>query len=74
MSQKQYYAKIKREIIRAGMKPTKARWDEAGNCTICRETGRCPSWHTPKEAVGLSMVCGAVCCPAVLAVAAEGRE
>jgi transcription elongation factor Elf1 len=49
MTQKQYYAKVKREINRAGLKPIKAQWDEAGNCVYCGEAGRCPGWHAQNE-------------------------
>ena len=49
MTQKQYYAKTKREILRSGETPVKAIWDEAGNCMVCGEAGRCPGWHTIEE-------------------------
>ena len=49
MTQKQYYAKMKKEILRSGCIPVKAIQDEAGNCIICGECGRCPGWHTSGE-------------------------
>jgi predicted aldo/keto reductase-like oxidoreductase len=41
-----------RAIKKTGTPPVKAQYDEAGNCVICGECGRCPGWHTPQEAEG----------------------
>jgi hypothetical protein len=37
------------EIVANGIKPVRATYDTAGNCTICGEAGRCPGWHASKE-------------------------
>ena len=49
MTEAQYKARVRRELIRAGKKPVKAVYDEAGNCTTCGEAGRCPGWHAEGE-------------------------
>jgi hypothetical protein len=49
MTRSQCYAKVKRELIKAGKYPVKAISDYAGNCLICGEAGRCPGWHTITE-------------------------
>jgi hypothetical protein len=44
-----YYARNYRALRRIGLDPIRATWDEAGNCTVCGEAGRCPGWHTPEK-------------------------
>lgn len=48
-SRKAFTAHVRRQIIKAGFTPVKATEDDAGNCTICGESGRCPGWHTTSE-------------------------
>lgn len=48
-SRKAFAAHVRRQIIKAGFTPVKATEDDAGNCTICGECGRCPGWHTTLE-------------------------
>ncbi len=36
---------FRRELRRMGYKTARASYDEAGNCTICGEAGRCPGHH-----------------------------
>lgn len=45
MTEKQYKNMVRRAMLRAGLKPVAAIYDEAGNCTVCGEAGRCPGWH-----------------------------
>lgn len=49
MTRQQYFARNRREILKRGLVPVKARWDENGDCLICGEAGRCPGWHTQEE-------------------------
>lgn len=51
MTQKQYYAKNKRTIIKLGHIPIKAQFDKEGNCLFCGEAGRCSGWHTRDELI-----------------------
>lgn len=51
LTQKQYYAKIKKLIIQTGNIPIKAQFDENGDCLFCGEAGRCPGWHTREELI-----------------------
>lgn len=45
-SRTSYANRNKRAIEKAGYTPVKPHYDKAGNCVICGEAGRCPSWHT----------------------------
>ena len=42
---KQYQNAVKRAFLCRGYSPILAHYDEAGNCTICGESGRCAGWH-----------------------------
>jgi hypothetical protein len=44
-----FYRRNYAALKRVGMVPVMARYDDAGNCRICGEAGRCPGWHTPEE-------------------------
>lgn len=44
-----YHRWVKRRLEFEGFKPLKALTDEAGNCVICGEAGRCPGYHTEEE-------------------------
>lgn len=44
-----YKRAMKRVLVKQGVTPIKARYDQAGNCTTCGEAGRCPGWHTTEE-------------------------
>lgn len=37
------------QLREAGKKTHIARYDAAGNCTSCGESGRCPGWHYEGE-------------------------
>jgi len=39
----------KKAIEAAGYRAVKARYDNAGNCTVCHEAGRCPGYHVYQE-------------------------
>ena len=47
---KRFFEFQRRAILRQGYIPIPARWDEAGNCTVCGESGRCPGWHRGEQA------------------------
>jgi hypothetical protein len=49
LTRAEYLRTVRRALILAGEKPIKAFYDEAGNCEICGEAGRCPGWHTPED-------------------------
>jgi hypothetical protein len=40
-----YVRSVKRDLLRRGLKPIKAVFDNAGNCIACGEAGRCPGFH-----------------------------
>jgi hypothetical protein len=44
-----FYRWVKQILVEAGYEPVKAVFDEAGNCTVCGECGRCPGWHLKEE-------------------------
>ena len=45
-----FYARNRQAIMAASGSAVRAECDEAGNCIICGEAGRCPGWHTVDEA------------------------
>lgn len=45
-----FKAAVARELRRAGERAVRARYDAAGNCTVCGEAGRCPGYHAASEA------------------------
>lgn len=45
-----WHAARRRQIMRMGKVPIRAEEDQAGNCRICGECGRCPGWHYHGEA------------------------
>lgn len=61
-----YQRKVRKAIVRAGFTPVKAERDEAGNCIVCWECGRCPGWHTSAEYAaalsGSDLLSGVDCC------------
>lgn len=40
---------VYRWLVSKGYVPVAGLRDEAGNCRICGEAGRCPGWHTSCE-------------------------
>jgi len=48
-TQAAYKRHVKNAYIDLGYKPLKAKYDNAGNCILCGESGRCPGWHLPFE-------------------------
>lgn len=49
-SRKAFERAVKRHVYRkTGEEPRKAIYDDAGNCIVCGECGRCPGWHTLQE-------------------------
>lgn len=40
---------VRRELEAAGLMAYRAIYDNAGNCRVCGESGRCPGWHTTTE-------------------------
>jgi hypothetical protein len=40
---------VYRVLKQSGQVPIRAKYDDAGNCTVCGEAGRCPGWHTISE-------------------------
>ncbi|MCU0601603.1 MAG: hypothetical protein MUC33_02920 [Desulfobacterales bacterium] len=56
-SRDEFQRRVHRAIREAGHKPVRAQYNQAGNCTICGEAGRCPGWHLSTETEHAAATC-----------------
>lgn len=45
----EYSVEFKKQLLAGGYIATNAQYDEAGNCLLCGESGRCFGWHIADE-------------------------